>query len=79
MGQRPGLASAVWVWGFPFESRIVSSGFSLAVAVSSGIISAELVRDGVHVLQTDAAINPGNSGGSLTTAVPGAVGVTRPC
>ena len=64
---RPSYVTPVWAWGFPWESRVVASGFNLAVSVSGGIISAHRVRNDVDTLQTDAAINPGNSGGPLTT------------
>ena len=64
---RPGYVTPVWAWGFPWESRVVASGFNLAVTVSGGIVSAHRERNGVATLQTDAAINPGNSGGPLTT------------
>ena len=64
---QPAYVTPVWAWGFPWESRVVASGFNLAVTVSGGIISAHRERGGIFTLQTDAAINPGNSGGPLTT------------
>ena len=64
---QPAYVTPVWAWGFPWESRIVASGFNLAVTVSAGIISSHRVRGDAYTLQTDAAINPGNSGGPLTT------------
>ena len=64
---RPDYVTPVWAWGFPWESRVVASGFNLAVTVSAGIVWAHRTRGGVSTLQTDAAINPGNSGGPLTT------------
>lgn len=71
----PPLATSVWAWGFPYESRMIAAGFEIAITVSSGIISAHRLRDDVLSLQTDAAIGPGNSGGPLTTADGRAVGL----
>ncbi|PZC44947.1 MAG: serine protease, S1-C subfamily, contains C-terminal PDZ domain [Chloroflexi bacterium] len=72
---RPSYVTPVWAWGFPWESRVVASGFNLAVSVSGGIVSAHRERNEVHTLQIDAAINPGNSGGPLTTVDGRVVGI----
>ena len=72
---RPSYVTPVWAWGFPWEFRVVASGFNLAVSVSGGIVSAHRERNDVHTLQTDAAINPGNSGGPLTTVDGRVVGI----
>ncbi len=73
----PSRTTAVFVWGYPFESRVIGAGFALSLSVSGGIISAVRTRGGVAYLQTDAAVNPGNSGGPLTTVDGEVVGLLQ--
>lgn len=65
----------VYAWGYPLEASLSKAGFSHATTLSSGVISAPRERDGVRLLQTDAAIGVGNSGGPLVTVSGAVVGV----
>jgi S1-C subfamily serine protease len=47
------------------EVVAIGSPLGLANSVTRGIVSGVRERDGVRLIQTDAAINPGNSGGPL--------------
>jgi S1-C subfamily serine protease len=71
----PSLTTAVWAWGYPFESNVVGAGFNMAVSVSSGIVSALRTRADHAYIQTDATIHPGSSGGPITTLSGEVVGV----
>lgn len=66
--EQPGIATQVFALGYPLESNLIATGFTLSMAVSEGVISARRFRDDIAVLQIDAALNPGNSGGPLLTA-----------
>ena len=63
----PAMAQAVWVWGYPVERLVLEAGLSRAPTVSLGIVSSLRLRDGVALLQIDAAVNRGNSGGPVLT------------
>ena len=63
----PSMAQAVWVWGYPVERLVLEAGLSRSPTVSLGIVSSLRLRDGVALLQIDAAVNRGNSGGPVLT------------
>ncbi len=65
--ESPWMAQAVWVWGYPVERLVLEAGLSRAPTVSMGIVSSLRLRDGVALLQIDAAVNRGNSGGPVLT------------
>ena len=75
--ETPSLAEPVYAWGYPEEARVLASGFTPALSVSQGIISAVRSRLGIAILQTDAALNPGNSGGPITSADGRVLGIVR--
>ena len=65
------VGEEVAAMGFPLDHMLGGSP-----TITRGIISAKRVfRDGVFLLQTDAAINPGNSGGPLFDRAGKVVGV----
>ncbi len=64
------LGEGVVAMGFPLGFQLGQS-----MTVTSGIVSAKRVYDGVEHIQTDAAINPGNSGGPLFNRAGQVVGV----
>ena len=57
----PRIGEEVVALGYPFG---VSHGLE-NMTISTGVISAIQLFDGINYVQTDAAINPGNSGGPL--------------
>lgn len=61
-------ADPVWVWGYPEAGLVLAAGFTQAPTVSTGIVSARRLRDGVAYLQVDAAVNGGSSGGPVLDA-----------
>ncbi len=64
------LGEGVVAMGFPLGFQLGQS-----MTVTSGIVSAKRVYDGVEHIQTDAAINPGNSGGPLFNRAGQVIGV----
>lgn len=62
------LGDAVYVLGFPLESKLGS-----ALTVTNGLVSSIRQRKGEPWFQISAAVNPGNSGGPLIRADSGAV------
>ena len=65
--ESPWMSQSVWVWGYPVERLVLEAGLSRAPTVSMGIVSSLRLRDGVALLQIDAAVNRGNSGGPVLT------------
>ena len=55
------VGDEVLALGYPW----VSTGLSISLTVTRGIVSSIRTVGGVTLIQTDAAINPGNSGGPL--------------
>ena len=56
--------------------EVVAFGYPIGLkTVTSGIVSAKIVLDGVEYIQTDSAINPGNSGGPLLNRAGEAIGI----
>jgi serine protease Do len=66
------LGQTVLAIGFPFQV-----GQTVTMGIVSGLAKTAAEREGVDVIQTDAAINPGNSGGALINTRGELVGINN--
>jgi len=57
------------------EIVVIGTSGGLEYSVTKGIVSAIREREGLEIIQTDAAINPGNSGGPLINEQGRVVGI----
>ena len=64
------VGDAVYVMGFPRSDVLLG-----AASLTRGILSGFRMKDGVPLVQTDAAMNPGNSGGALVSHTGRLVGI----
>lgn len=68
--------SDVYALGYPGGTVLAGNGEGIIEpSMTKGIVSRHQVRNGIAIIQTDAAINPGNSGGPLFASNGGLVGV----
>ncbi len=72
---KPLPGTDVWAWGFPLTPIDDDVENVTSATLTSGVVSAHQMMDGIQYLQTDAALNPGNSGGPLITADGAVVGI----
>jgi S1-C subfamily serine protease len=72
---KPPPGTDVWAWGFPLTPIDDDVENVTSATLTSGVVSAHQMMDGIQYLQTDAALNPGNSGGPLITSDGAVVGI----